>query len=429
MKQLVILGSTGSIGQQTLDVVAALPERFTVLGLAAGRQVELLLAQVRRFRPRYVAAEDAAALAAHRDELRALGAHIVPTVDLAAVPEADIVVAAMVGTAGLAPVLAALSAGTDVALANKEVIVAAGPLLAEVAHQHGARVLPVDSEPSAIWQCLRGEHGSEDDGASAAGASAAGAVPAPALAGLAPACRAVERLILTASGGAFRDWPLEALAQVRPEDALRHPTWQMGPKITVDAATMMNKGLEIIEAHWLFGVPYACIDVLLHRESIVHSLVAFVDGSVKAQCSLPDMRLPIQYALTYPERVARPAAARLDLAAIGRLTFCHVPDERYPCLRLARQAGERGGTYPAVLSAANEEAVARFLAGEVAFTDIAPLVAAALDAHVPTWQPTMADILAADAATRAAVRAHVRASRRHVVTPRAGEQDDGPAGR
>jgi 1-deoxy-D-xylulose-5-phosphate reductoisomerase len=417
VKQLVILGSTGSIGQQTLDVVAALPTRLAVLGLAAGRQVDLLLAQVQRFRPRYVAADDAAALAAHGDELRALGVRILSAAELATVPEADVVVAAMVGTAGLEPVLAALAAGKDVALANKEAIVAAGPLLADLARARGARILPVDSEPSAIWQCLLGE-GGEDGGT----ASAPSAPCLATLTGLAPASRAIERLILTASGGAFRDWPLADLARVRPEDALRHPTWQMGPKITVDAATMMNKGLEIIEAHWLFGVPYERIDVLLHRESIVHSLVAFVDGSVKAQCSLPDMRLPIQYALTYPERVARPAATHLDLAAIGCLTFCRVPLERYPCLRLAREAGERGGTYPAALSAANEEAVARFLAGEVAFTDIAPLVAAALDAHVPTWQPELADILAADDATRAVVRARVAAARPHVSIPASGAE-------
>lgn len=415
MKRLVVLGSTGSIGQQTLDVVAALPERLHVIGLAAGRQVDLLLDQVRRFRPRYVAAADAAALAARSDALRALGARTLPLETLAALPEADVVVAATVGRVGLEPILAALSAAKDVALANKEALVAAGPLLARVARETGARLLPVDSEPSAIWQCLQGEVGAPDDPRLAT------------LTGLAPSGRVVQRLILTASGGAFRDWPLHELPRVRPVDALRHPTWRMGPKITVDAATMMNKGLEVIEAHWLFGVPYERIEVLLHRESIVHSLVAFVDGSIKAQCSAPDMRVPIQYALTFPERVARPSLASLDLAAVGALTFCHVPLERYPCLSLAREAGQRGGTYPAALSGANEEAVACFLAGQIAFTDIAALVAAALDRHVPVWEPQMADILRADAEARAVVRERAMAGPRYGSASLAGG-DRGDAG-
>ncbi|MBI4507398.1 MAG: 1-deoxy-D-xylulose-5-phosphate reductoisomerase [Chloroflexi bacterium] len=418
MKSLVILGSTGSIGQQTLDVAAALPERFEVLGLAAGRQIDLLLDQVRRFRPRYVAAADEAALAARADALRTCGARVISARELSTLPEADVVVAATVGHAGLEPIVAALAAGKDVALANKEAIVAAGPLLARVARRTGARLLPVDSEPSAIWQCLQGEVGTPDEPHLAT------------LVGLAPSGRAVARLILTASGGAFRDWPQGHLSRVRPADALRHPTWRMGPKITVDAATMMNKGLEIIEAHWLFGVPYERIEVLLHRESIVHSLVAFVDGSMKAQCSLPDMRLPIQYALTFPERVARPSVAHLDLAAVGALSFGHVPPERYPCLSLAREAGQHGGTYPAALSGANEEAVACFMAGQVAFTDVAPLVAAALDRHAPVWEPEIDDIRQADELARAVVRERAAAAAQPVSAVRAGAErsDAGAAG-
>ncbi|HEY8492042.1 MAG TPA: 1-deoxy-D-xylulose-5-phosphate reductoisomerase, partial [Dehalococcoidia bacterium] len=314
VRGIAVLGSTGSIGRQTLDVIRAHAGRFRVVGLAAGRNAALLAQQVREFRP---------ALYALDGEVGPdLPAGVAPATaeELAAHPDVDLVVVATVGRAGLAATLTALRHGKAVALANKEVLVMAGGLVMQAARAGGGEVRPVDSEHSAIWQCLVGE-----DPAS------------------------VARLILTASGGAFRDRPPEALAAVTPEEALRHPTWQMGPKVTVDSATLFNKGMEAIEARWLFDVPLDRIEVVLHRESIVHSLVEFADGSLKAQLGTPDMRLPIQYALTYPERPPCPAP-RLDLAALAALHFSRPEPDRYPCLNLAVEAGRRGGTYPAVLA-------------------------------------------------------------------------------
>jgi 1-deoxy-D-xylulose-5-phosphate reductoisomerase len=273
---------------------------------------------------------------------------------------------------GFAPTLAALEAGKPVALANKETLIMAGHLVTRAAAASGAPLLPIDSEHSAIWQCLQGEE---------------------------PYAERVRRLLLTASGGALRDQPLDALADVTPDQALQHPTWTMGRKITVDSATLMNKGLEVIEAHWLFGLPYECIEVVIHHQSVIHSLVEFVDGSVKAQLGLPDMRLPIQYALTHPRRLPAPVPP-LDLAALGALTFTSVDRERYPCLALACAAGSRGGTYPTVLNAANEEAVERFLSGGLRFIDIASLLEAALGAHEGTPHPSLEEVLAADAWAR-----------------------------
>lgn len=306
-------------------------------------------------------------------------------VEIATSDEVDVVVMATPGSAGIAPTVAALTAGKAVALANKEALVAAGALAVAAAQRSGAPILPIDSEHSALWQCL---HEREP-------------------------CRppvsclpTVERLILTASGGAFRDLPASQLASLRAKDALNHPTWAMGPKVTVDSASLLNKGFELIEAHWLFGLPFERLSVLLHRESVIHSLVEFIDGSVKAQLGVPDMRTPIQYALTFPERVANASLPRLDLAAIGRLHFDAVEPGRYPLLDLALQAGRAGGAYPAVLGGADEAAVTLFLHDRVRFGDLAPLVAAALDAYRPSGELTLEAILDADRWARDFVYRH-----------------------
>jgi len=291
--------------------------------------------------------------------------------EMASHPDVDIVVVATAGKAGLLPTLAAVRAGKVVALANKEVLVMAGHLLVAAARQHGAELRPIDSEHSAIWQCLWGE-----DRAS------------------------IARIILTGSGGPFRDLSLDDLARVTPEEALRHPTWQMGHKVTVDSATLLNKGLEAIEAHWLFGVAFDKIEVVLHRESIVHSLVEFRDGSIKAQLGMPDMRVPIQCALTYPQRLPATRTQRLDLARLGTLAFCQPEPRRFPCLGLALEAGRRGGTFPTAMAAADEVAVENFLAGRIGFMDIPRVIEAALTAHQGTVEPSLDEVLAADAWAR-----------------------------
>ena len=369
-KRIAILGSTGSIGQQTLQVAAALGDQVAVIALGAGNNVDLLLEQAARFRPAYVASP---ALATGNADAASAGCRMLGMEELAVLPEADLIMVATVGRVGLGPTMAALRAGKTVAIANKEVLVIAGAFLTAAAKASGATILPIDSEHSAIWQCLRGE-----------GAQELGSAPP-----------GVARLILTASGGPFCDFDTPALARVTAAEALQHPTWQMGPKITVDSATLMNKGLELIEAHWLFAMPYERIDVVLHRESIVHSMVEFVDGSLKAQMGLPDMRTPIQYALTYPTRMAAPWP-RLEVATLGQLSFGRVDEEKFPCLRLARYAGQRGGTYPAVLSAADEVAVAAFLAGAIGFLEIPALVERVLESHDSNPRPTLDDVLAAD---------------------------------
>jgi 1-deoxy-D-xylulose-5-phosphate reductoisomerase len=359
MKRIALLGSTGSIGRQTLEVVRWHPDEFQVEALVAAHPSELFLAQVREFHPHLtcLTGEDGAD----------------PLIDIACDAEVDVVVVATSGTVGFRPTIAALAAGKPVALANKETLIMAGHLVTEAATASGAQLLPIDSEHSAIWQCLQGEQ---------------------------PYAERVQRLLLTASGGAFRDRPVESLRGVTPAEALKHPTWSMGPKITIDSATLMNKGLEVIEAHWLFGLPFASIDVIIHHQSVVHSLVEFVDGSVKAQLGMPDMRLPIQYALTHPRRLAAPAD-RLDLTAVGHLTFASVDPQKYPGLELAYEAGRRGGTYPTVLNAANEEAVALFLANGLGFTRIADVVGAALQAHNLVAQPSLEEVVEADAWARA----------------------------
>ena len=369
MTGLAILGSTGSIGRQTLEVVRHLRGRFRIVGLAAGRNVTLLEEQAREFSPTLLWADRESDYL--RQKAAGLRARWAPMEEMACHPEVDIVVVATPGKAGLLPTLAAVRAGKVVALANKEVLVMAGHLVVAAARQHGADLRPVDSEHSAIWQCLWGE-----DRAS------------------------IARIILTGSGGPFRDLSLDDLARVTADEALRHPTWQMGHKVTVDSATLLNKGLEAIEAHWLFGVPFDKIEVVLHRESIVHSLVEFRDGSIKAQLGMPDMRLPIQCALTYPQRLPAARVKRLDLARLGTLAFCQPEPRRFPCLGLALEAGRSGGTFPAAMAAADEVAVEHFLAGRIGFMDIPRAIEATLSAHQGTVEPSLEDVLAADAWAR-----------------------------
>ena len=364
MKGIAVLGSTGSIGTQTLDVVRALPGRFNVVALAAGRNLKLLAEQVREFRPALVWAEAGAG------ELSLNGADFVSMEEMVRHPEVELVMVATTGRAGLGPTLDALRLGKAVALANKEVIIMAGEMVMATARAHGAPLLPVDSEPSAIWQCLQGEE------------------------------QPVSRLIITASGGPFRQRPVEELAGVTPEEALAHPTWVMGKKITSDSATLMNKGFEVIESRWLFDVPFDRIEVVVHPQSIVHSMVEMADGSVKAQMGPPDMRLPIQYALAYPERLPNPSLSRFDPLLHPQLTFEPLDPARYPCFATALEAGRAGRTYPAVLSAADEEAVGLFLAGRIGFGDIHRLVSKALDAHEPGGDDGLDAILQADAWAR-----------------------------
>jgi 1-deoxy-D-xylulose-5-phosphate reductoisomerase len=361
VKNLALLGSTGSIGRQTLEVVRAFPQRFRIVGLAAAKNLDLLAEQVNEFQPRFIYLQDREALARRR-----AGGEFLPLEEMAAHPQVDTVVVAVSGRAGLLPTIAAVKSGKQVALANKESLVMAGEFITKEAALGKARILPVDSEPSAIWQCLRGED------------------------------QKPARLILTASGGPFGHLSPAQLEKVTAKQALKHPSWHMGPKVTIDSATLMNKGLEVIEAHWLFDMPFDNIKVLVHPQSIIHSLVEFEDGSVKAQLGYPDMRLPIQYALTYPERLPNPELPRLDWDSLDHLSFEPSDLGNFPCLNLAVEAGRKGGTYPSVLCAADEAAVALFLAGQIRFTEIAHLVEQALAQHQAITQPTLEEIMAAD---------------------------------
>lgn len=375
MKRIAVLGSTGSIGTQCLDVAARLPDRIQVVALAAHHDHERLWQQAQRFGVRQVALVDEAASAALRE--RQPDWHVYSGDEglqaVATLPDVDVVVVGVAGVCGLAATVAALQAGKSIALASKEVLVAAGESVMSLAKEHGLPIVPIDSEHSAVFQCLQGERP-----------------------------EAVRRILLTASGGALRDVPLEELPFVTPERALQHPTWRMGAKITIDSATLMNKGLEIIEAHWLFGVPAERVEVVLHPQSIVHALVEMCDGSVLAQLGLPDMRLPIQYALLYPERVDT-ALPRLDLTQAGALTFSKPDPRRYPALQVARDALAAGGTMPAAMNAANEVAVARFLKGEIHFTDIVRCVREVMEKHRP--QPaTLEAVQAADSWAREQAR-------------------------
>ena len=393
MKNVVILGSTGSIGRNALRVARALPARVRVVGLAANRDWRRVLDQAARFDVRHVALADPAAArrgaaAAPRGVRVYAGAAGVAT--LAAAAGADLVLCAVVGLAGLRPVLAAVANGTDVALATKEVLVAAGRIVTAACAKHGARLLPVDSEHSAILQCLTGRPRATD------GWQTRRTPARRRLAGLLPrACDDVRRIVLTASGGPFGSRPEVNLNTVSVREVLRHPRWSMGRKVTVDSATLMNKGLEIIEAHWLFGFPLDRIEVVVHPESVVHSLVEFADGALLAQLSVPDMRFAIQYALVYPERVDGGLPA-LRLARMGGLHFEEPDRKRFPCLGLAREAGRRGGTLPAVLNAANEVAVKKFLDRQTRFSGIWRVVEAVMDKHRVVRSPSLEDILAAD---------------------------------
>ena len=363
MKKIVVLGSTGSIGCQTLDIIRAFPGEFQVVGLAAGSNHPLLRQQIDEFQPSYVYCIDPP------DSLAPRSTYL-PMEEMASLPEVDIVMAATTGAAGLVPTVSALKNGKAVALSNKEPMVIAGALLKEYEGRYGGAILPVDSEPSAIWQCLQGEKGN------------------------------VRRLIITASGGPFRTMPLEDLSEVTPQQALQHPTWQMGPKITIDSATLMNKAFEVIESHWLFGVPWGSIEVVIHPQSTVHSMVEFADGSVKAQLGPPSMRLPIQYALFHPERRRNPddtLIPRLDTQIPQSLDFRPLEPDRYPCFLLALDAAQRGHTYPAVLSAADEVAVNAFLGGKIRFTDIHRVVDTVVNNHRQSDGETLEQILAADA--------------------------------
>ena len=367
--RVAILGSTGSIGEQTLDVVRAMPDRFRVTALAAGLNTGRLREQIREFHPTAANARPGT----DADALRAETPHLEwqPLEDIAVRDDVDVLLVATSGLAGLAPTLAALRAGKVVAIANKETLVVGGhavrAALAEGAPR-GAELRPVDSEHSAIWQCLWGE-----------------------------APESIDRLTLTASGGAFRDHAAADLDAVTPAEALHHPTWKMGPKVTIDSATLFNKGLEAIEARWLFGIPLDRVDILLHRESVVHSMVTFRDGSMKAQLGEPDMRLPIQIALAYPDRAPARPAPPLDLAARGALHFDAIDVERYPALGVALEAGRRNDTSAAAVAGADEAAVEHFLAGRCRFTDIPRLLARALAEHAPTTTPDLEALLAAEA--------------------------------
>ncbi len=379
MKAITLLGSTGSIGTQTLDIVEHHPDQFRLVGIAAGNNVDLLAQQVRQFKPEIVAICNPAKLGELKDAL--VGLDPMPQilagddgiVEVARYGDAEAVVTGIVGCAGLLPTLAAIESGKDIALANKETLIAGGPAVLPLVEKHGVKLLPADSEHSAIFQCLQG-------------------VPQDGL----------RRILLTASGGAFRDWPVEKLAQVTVADALKHPNWSMGRKITVDSATLMNKGLEVIEAHYLFGMDYDHIDIVIHPQSIIHSLIELQDTSVLAQLGWPDMRLPLLYALSWPDRIYTDWEP-LDLVKAGDLTFREPDHAKYPCMDLAYAAGRAGGTMTAVLNAANEQAVALFLEEKIHFLEIPKVIEGVCDRHRShnVTQPVLADILAADQWARA----------------------------
>jgi 1-deoxy-D-xylulose-5-phosphate reductoisomerase len=380
-RRLAILGSTGSIGRQTLDVVAAHPDRFDVVALAAGSNISLLQRQIDQFRPSLVS------IAREDDRQLVHAPNVLSGVDgllaVATVPEADIVVVATSGHSAIRPTLAAITAGKTIALANKEAIVCAGEIIVAEAQRRGVQIRPIDSEHSGLWQCLSIPHRREE----------------------------LERIVLTASGGPFRDTPPERLSQVTAAEALAHPVWKMGNKITVDSATLMNKGLEVIEAHWLFGLALNQIEVVIHPQCTVHALVWFCDGSVVAQLAYPDMRVPIQYALSYPDRL-QATAPRLDLTSLGRLEFRPPDPERFPALQLALQAGEAGGTYPTVLSSADEVAVDAFLRGEIGFSEIPLVVRDVLERHqAPSGPLTLEQVFEADAWARAEAHRRLAAVR------------------
>lgn len=374
MKKITVLGSTGSIGTQTLDIARQYPDQFQVVGLAAGNNIKMLLEQIQRFRPEIVAICNKNQYSLLKEAVASLDdAPIVlageeGVVEVARFGDAESVVTGIVGCAGLLPTIAAIEAGKDIALANKETLIAGGPVVLPLVEKHKVKLLPADSEHSAIFQCLQG-------------------VPHDGL----------RRIILTASGGAFRDYPVEKLDSVTVQDALKHPNWSMGKKITIDSATLMNKGLEVIEAHFLFGIDYDNIDIVIHPQSIIHSLIELQDTSVLAQLGWPDMRLPLLYALSWPERIYTDWET-LDLVKAGSLTFREPDHKKYPCMQLAYGAGRAGGAMPAVLNAANEQAVALFLEEKIRFLDIPRTIEIVCDRFTAhnTITPTLEDIIEAD---------------------------------
>jgi 1-deoxy-D-xylulose-5-phosphate reductoisomerase len=374
MKKISILGSTGSIGTQTLDIVTDHPDKFQVVGLATGNNIQLLSEQIRQFRPQIVAInnesqlEDLKSLISDLDYTPIILAGKEGVIEVARYGDSESVVTGIVGCAGLLPTIAAITAGKDIALANKETLIAGGPVVLPLVEKHRVKLLPADSEHSAIFQCLQG-------------------VPPGGL----------KKIILTASGGAFRDLPVEKLPQVTVADALKHPNWSMGRKITIDSATLMNKGLEVIEAHYLFGVDYNAIDIVIHPQSIIHSLIELQDTSVLAQLGWPDMRLPLLYALSWPERIYTDWEP-LNLVKAGSLTFKEPDHQKYPCMGLAYAAGRAGGAMAAVLNAANEQAVALFLEEKISFLDIPRVIEKVCDRFAihNSSTPSLDDILAAD---------------------------------
>lgn len=373
MRYISLLGATGSIGTQTLDVIKNHPESFQLVAFSSGKNIDLTRSIIQQFKPELVSVtekEDYEKLKLEFPSVT-LSYGMEGLVEVSVYHKADVLVNAVLGSVGLKPTLQAMEAGKAIAIANKETLVTAGHIVMEAAAKYKVPVLPVDSEHSAIFQCLQGEQEKN-----------------------------IERLIVTASGGSFRDLKREDLQNVTVEDALKHPNWSMGAKITIDSATMMNKGLEVIEAHWLFSLPYDKIDVLLHKESIIHSMVEFHDSSVMAQLGTPDMRMPIQYALSYPDRMKLINADRLDLASIGKLHFEQMDLNRFRCLAFAYEAGRIGGTMPTVLNAANEIAVQRFLNREISFLQIEELIERALDTHQTIHHPSLEEIQEVDRQTR-----------------------------
>ena len=374
MKAITLVGSTGSIGTQTLDIVTQYPDQFRIVGLAAGNNVEILAAQIRQFRPKIAAICSEDKLPALKEALIDLDPQPIllagdaGVIEVARYGDAQTVVTGIVGCAGLLPTIAAIEAGKDIALANKETLIAGAPVVLPLVEKHGVKLLPADSEHSAIFQCLQG-------------------VPKGGL----------RKILLTASGGAFREWDVEKLADVTVADAIKHPNWSMGRKITVDSATLMNKGLEVIEAHFLFGLDYDNIEIVIHPQSIIHSLIELQDTSVLAQLGWPDMRLPLLYALSWPNRIYTNWEP-LDLVKAGNLTFSEPDHQKYPCMHLAYAVGKAGGSMPAVLNAANEQAVALFLSEKIGFLDIPRCIEWVCDRHQNDNRanPSLDDILAAD---------------------------------
>ncbi|HJN33984.1 MAG TPA: 1-deoxy-D-xylulose-5-phosphate reductoisomerase [Prochlorococcus sp.] len=413
MKAISVLGSTGSIGTQTLEIAEEFPERFRVVALTAGTNVSLVVEQIKRHHPEVVALADESLLPELEKQLNALPSEQQPPhlPQLLAGPEglnvaaswdsADLVVSGIVGCAGLLPTLAAIKAGKDLALANKETLIAAAPVVLPELKRSGSRLLPADSEHSAIFQCLQGTPWAEN-------ARLSTGVPTPGL----------RHIQLTASGGAFRDWSAKDLEKATVADATSHPNWSMGRKITVDSATLMNKGLEVIEAHYLFGIDYDQIEIVIHPQSIIHSMIELADSSVLSQLGWPDMKLPILYCLSWPERLETPWR-RLNLTEVGELTFRAPDTKKYPCMELAYAAGRAGGTMPAVLNAANEEAVAQFLEERIHFLDIPEVIEAACERHKPDLQtqPKLDDVLAVDAWARKAVQEQVKRGTRRLPLP------------